>query len=303
MNMLEGFRVASLIGLTMCLSCRQDGLQDETSAPLDPSLVGNIVINDDCAERVDEVTVVFQGKQHVVTNRDSIMTAHRLFKARLLEDTMEGWKTFRPPWGFFVERCTMQVHARGIEERRSTIAYIARRGTLLEMRRPIPDSPGTVLDYFRDDDQKLWRFLTSAPSATAVDTNAVSGGLSEGATTGPFLRCQALYTDAHLGLRAHHLLTSNLLVHGFVPIAPTSSSPGTVVCLRYRENHAILCSVGLEEARDKYYLRLILQGTAAGTNESRSWYEVRGLVLNSYSSVVDSVVIEVGDPRPKRQLR
>lgn len=184
MRMLERISAASLFGLTMCLSCKQDNLQDGTVSPLDSSLVGNFVINDICAETVDEVTVVFHGKQHVITNRSAIMTAHRLFKARRLQDTIEGWKTFRRPWGVPVERCTIQVHARGVEERRSTIAYIAKGGPILEMTMPIPRSPGKPVYYFQDDDRKLWQFLTLAASATAVDTDAVSSGLSEGSTTG-----------------------------------------------------------------------------------------------------------------------
>lgn len=265
MRMFACIMVAGLLGFTLCLSCKQQNPEDEIFAALDSSLVGNFVINDICAERVDEVTVVFQGKQHVITNRCAIMAVHRLFKARRLEDTMEGWKTFRRPSGVLVERCTIPVHARGVEERRSTIAYIAKRGTLLEMTRPIPGSPGKPLDYFRDDDQKLWRFLTSVPSTAAADGDDASGPLSEGAATGSVERTnREQVAPVRDGGKGHD---QECCTRRSPPMNNTFNSPG-----RYRCAHDGLFgdTLGCTGSRAPR-CNVIFPNTCAGRPKGMSW--------------------------------
>lgn len=181
-----GILVTSLLACHLCLSCKQDNRVAEPSETLYPSVLLNFVSGEWFAETVDEVTVMFQDKRIVVTNRCAIMAIHRLFKNRSVEDADEQWKIMsrRHPWPRLWppfscvrrERCEIQVHSQVVGLGRSTVGSITRSGTVLEMMVPVPGSPGKPVDYFRDDDQKLWRFLTLAPSRAAVGSEESPGG-------------------------------------------------------------------------------------------------------------------------------
>lgn len=189
-----GVLVTSLLACHLCLSCTRENHGAETSETLYPSVLLNFVCGEPFAKTVDEVTVTFQGQRIVITNRCAIMAIHRLFKNRAVEDEEARWKIMSrrhalprlwPPFSCVrQERCEIQVHSQEVGLGRSTVGSITRSGTVLEMIVPVPGSPGKPVDYFRDDDQKLWRFLTLAPSRAGVDTGEASGGPPEDAAGG-----------------------------------------------------------------------------------------------------------------------